>query len=154
MIEIEKELIYLLHVVIASVLTGIIGYERGRINKPAGVRTNMIVGGAVCLFVLLGKSLVIHFIDLGLGSHIAADPIRIIQAIILGISFIGAGMVFYDRKEEELKYLTSSATILFSAGIGISVALKYYILAVGITMFVIIINLLLAQTKFKKKEES
>ena len=154
MIEIEKELVYLLHVVIASILTGIIGYERGRINKPAGVRTNMIVGGAVCLFVLLGKSLVIHFIDLGLGSYIAADPIRIIQAIILGISFIGAGMVFYDRKEEEVKYLTSSATILFSAGIGISVALKHYVLAVGITMFVIIINLLLAQTKFKKKEES
>ncbi len=149
---IEDELIFLVHVILASVLTGIVGFERGIARKPAGLRTNMLVGGAVCLFVILGESMVIHFSELGLGSYITTDPIRIIQAIVLGISFIGAGMVLHTRKEQRVKYLTSSATILFSAGIGISVALKQYILAVGVTFFVLFINLLLAHTWFKKRE--
>jgi putative Mg2+ transporter-C (MgtC) family protein len=149
---IENELDFLLHIVIASILTGIIGIERGSVRKPAGLRTNMIVGGAVCLFMILGESVVMRFSDLGFGAYITTDPIRIIQAIVLGISFIGAGMVLHTQKEQKVKYLTSSATILFSAGIGISVALRQYILAVGVTLFVILINWLLAHTWLKKRE--
>ncbi len=148
-----NELISLLHVVIAAVLTGVIGYERGDIHKPAGVRTNMIVGGAVCMLVLLGEVIIIHYINLGHEEIISADPTRIMQAIIVGISFIGAGIVLHDKKEEEVKYLTSSATILFSTGIGISVALKQYIFAVGVTILVLVINRLLAHTWIKSKED-
>jgi putative Mg2+ transporter-C (MgtC) family protein len=50
-----NEFIILIHVVAASVLSGLIGYERGKIDKPAGVRTNMLVGGAVALLVNLGS---------------------------------------------------------------------------------------------------
>ncbi len=142
----------LLHVIIASILSGLIGYERSKIDKPAGVRTNMLVGGSVALLVALGEVIVIHFRNSGLGGFISMDPTRIIQAIIMGISFIGAGMVLQIEKEKEVKYLTSAATILFASGIGISVALKQYILAVGITIFILFINYLLGLIKKVRKK--
>jgi len=147
------EFTILLHVIIASILSGLIGYERSKIDKPAGVRTNMLVGGAVSLLVAVGEVIVIHFKNIGLGSYIATDPTRIIQAIIMGISFIGAGMVLQIEKEKEVKYLTSAATILFASGIGISVALRQYILAAGVTIFILFINYLLGLFKKTGKQE-
>ena len=150
-----NEFVILLHVIAASVLSGLIGYERGKIDKPAGVRTNMLVGGAVALLVNLGEIIVIHFTSNGLAGFIATDPTRIIQAIIMGVSFIGAGMVLQIEKEKEVKYLTSAATILFSSGIGIAVALKQYILSAGITLFILFINYSLGHyKKIKKKTRS
>jgi putative Mg2+ transporter-C (MgtC) family protein len=149
-----NEFTILLHVVAASALSGLIGYERGKIEKPAGVRTNMLVGGAVALLVNLGEIIVLHFSFGGLAQYISTDPTRIIQAIIMGISFIGAGMVLQIEKEKEVKYLTSAATILFSSGIGISVALKQYILAAGVTIFILFINYFLGlYKKVKQKSE-
>jgi len=147
------ELALLMHVIVASILCGIIGYERGKVNKPAGIRTNMLVGGSVALLVMLGEVIVVYFSSLSLDGVIQADPIRIIQSIVIGISFIGAGMVLHIENKKEVKYLTSSATILFSSGIGIAVALKQYILATGVTLFILFINLILAHTKLKKQEK-
>ncbi len=139
----KDELGILLHVIIAAFLSGIVGLEREREHKPAGIRTNMIIGGAVALLVALGEIIVVRFHAMGLTEFISTDPTRVIQAIIVGISFIGAGMVLQIKEESKVKYLTSSATILFSAGIGIAVALKQYILATGVTLFVLFINYLL-----------
>lgn len=150
----KPQLIILLHVIIASVLSGLIGFEREKVDKPAGIRTNMLVGGAVALLVTLGDIIITHFIDRGLGAYISADPVRIIHAIIVGISFIGAGMVLQIRHEQKIKYLTTAATILFSTGIGISVALKQYYLAVGVTLFILFINYLLGSiTIYMKKRK-
>lgn len=150
----QAELKILLHVIIAAVLSGLIGIEREAVNKPAGLRTNMLVGGAVALLVTLGEIIVVHFRELGLTEVTSTDPIRIIQAIIVGISFIGAGMVLQITDEYKIKYLTTAATILFSTGIGISVALHQYILAVGITIFILIINFLLGLISRQLKNQS
>ena len=137
--EFMYELRILLHVVIASVLGGIIGYEREKTDKPAGIKTNMIVGGSVTLLVSLGEAITVHFQNLGLGEVMQTDPTRIIQAIIVGVSFIGAGTVMQVQKVYKVKYLTTAASILYSTGVGISVALGQYILAVGLTIFILII---------------
>jgi len=150
----KPQLTILLHVVIASVLSGLIGLEREKVDKPAGIRTNMLVGGAVALLVTLGEIIVMHFQTLGLGDMVSADPIRIIQAIIVGISFIGAGMVLQIRQEQKIKYLTTAATILFSTGIGISVALRQYYLAVGVTIFILFINYLLGSITIHLKKKN
>jgi putative Mg2+ transporter-C (MgtC) family protein len=139
--NILNELYILLHVVIASVLSGIIGFEREKSHKPAGIKTNMMVGGAVALLVLLGEIIVVKYSNAGLHDFIQTDPTRVIQAIIVGVSFIGAGTVLQSQREQEIRYLTTAATFLFSTGIGIAVALQQYILASGITTFTIIINL-------------
>jgi putative Mg2+ transporter-C (MgtC) family protein len=151
----KAELTILLHVVIAAVLSGLIGVEREFVDKPAGLRTNMLVGGAVALLVTLGEIIVVRFNEIGLSEVTSTDPIRVIQAIIVGISFIGAGMVLQITHEYKIKYLTTAATILFSTGIGISVALRQYVLAVGVTVFILFINYLLGfiSRQLKKKRE-
>lgn len=133
------ELKILFHVILASLLGAIIGYEREKTDKPAGIKTNMIVGGSVSLLVSMGESITIHFQQLGLSEVMQTDPTRIIQAIIVGVSFIGAGTVMQVQKDYKVKYLTTAASILYSTGVGISVALQQYILAVGLTLFILII---------------
>ncbi|MFP4042633.1 MAG: MgtC/SapB family protein [Bacteroidales bacterium] len=137
--DIMFELRILLDVVIAAVLSGIVGYEREKTNKPAGIKTNMIVGGSVALLVTLGEGITIHFQNHGLSDIIETDPTRIIQAIIVGVSFIGAGTVMHVEKIYKVKYLTTAASILYSTGLGISVALGYYILSIGLTLFILLI---------------
>jgi putative Mg2+ transporter-C (MgtC) family protein len=73
---------------------------------------------------------------------------------VVGISFIGAGMVLQIASEHKIKYLTTSATILFSSGIGIAVALEKYIVGVGTTIFILIINYLLARIERRLRHKS
>lgn len=145
----KEQLEILLDIVIASVLCGIIGLERETIQKPAGFRTNMIIGGAATLLVSLGKILVENFENTATSGILRADPIRIIEAIVVGISFIGAGTILKQEGKTGVLYLTTAATILFTSGIGIAVALKQYILAIGVTLFVLIVNRILRLIEFK-----
>ncbi|MBN2174828.1 MAG: MgtC/SapB family protein [Bacteroidales bacterium] len=141
--EFHEQLMMLAHIVLASVLAGIIGIERERLDKPAGIRTHMIVAGATAFFVFLGEIIVKEFIDAGYTETIRTDPTRIIQAIVVGISFIGAGTVLQVEKEHKIRYLTTAATILMSTGIGIGIALKQYCLTIGVTIFVLFVNYLI-----------
>ncbi len=137
--NVDTQLWMLLDVFIACLLSGAIGYEREVRSKPAGFRTHMIVGGASALLVGLADV----SINVNLPRYrevLDVDPIRIIQAIIIGISFIGAGTILKSREGKHVSYLTTSATILFSSGLGICVALHQYILAIGVTTLVVLIN--------------
>jgi putative Mg2+ transporter-C (MgtC) family protein len=136
----SRELWILLDILIASILTGIIGLERERSNKPAGFRTNMIVGVASALLVSVSQVLLDSYAESEHKEFVEADPIRVVHAIVVGVSFIGAGTILKSAGEERVQYLTSAATILLSAGVGITVALQQYILAVGLTLLVYIIN--------------
>ena len=69
-----------------------------------------------------------------------ADPIRVLQAIIVGVSFIGAGTILKQTGSNQILYLTTAATILLSSSIGIAVALQQYVLAIGIVLLVLFIN--------------
>lgn len=137
----QQELEILLNIIIAAVLSGLVGLEREASRKPAGFRTYMIIGGASALLVSMGEVLVMNFSELpGVVNFIQTDPIRIIEAIIVGISFIGAGTILKSQESSRVRYLTTAASILFVAGIGISVALHHYVLAVGVTLLILIIN--------------
>lgn len=138
----SDQLWVLLDVVIATVLSGAIGYEREKTRKPAGLRTNMIVGSVSCLFVSISSALIDFIADHTSSKSVDADPIRILQAIIVGISFIGAGTILKSTNEHSVSFLTTAATLLYSTGIGICVALHLYILAVGVTLLILFINLL------------
>jgi putative Mg2+ transporter-C (MgtC) family protein len=136
----NRELLILLNVGIAAVLTGLIGLEREVKDKPAGFRTNMIVGGSSALLLSLGQILVEHYVQSGMENIIQPDPTRILEAIILGISFIGAGTILKASDENKVYNLTTAATVLFSAGIGIAVALEQYVLAITATLLILVIN--------------
>jgi putative Mg2+ transporter-C (MgtC) family protein len=136
-----------LDVLLASGLTFFIGFEREKAHKAAGMRTHMIVGGFTCLIILLSSPLMKSMMGT---ETVEADPIRIIQAVVIGISFIGAGTILKDRNREDVVGLTTAATLLYSCGIGVCVALEYYSLAIALTLLILLVNYVLrvVATKF------
>lgn len=133
----------LFDVCIALVLGGILGLEREWKQKPAGFRTNMIIAGSAALLVSLGRVIILDFNEVLGPNEMGADPIRMLHAVVVGVSFIGAGTILKSTSNQIVRYLTTAATILMAAGIGITIALKQYYLGVGITLILVIINYLL-----------
>ena len=121
----------------ASGLTLLIGFEREKAHKAAGMRTHMIVGGFTCLIILLSSPLMKSMMGT---KTVEADPIRIIQAVVIGVSFIGAGTILKDRNREDIIGLTTAATLLYSCGIGVCVSLGYYSLAIALTILILMVN--------------
>ena len=125
-------------VALAMLLGGLIGIEREAAHKPAGFRTHMLVSGAAALLVGLGHALVAEF-----GEHTAlrlqSDPIRIVEAIVTGVSFLGAGTIFRRRHGELVEGLTTAAALLLSAALGVCVAVERFVLAVGVTVLALLV---------------
>jgi len=134
------ELTLLGKVTLAVVLGGIVGLEREVRHKAAGLRTHMLVTGAAALFTCLGELLIRYYATLASPSLVQADPTRIIQAIAVGIGFIGAGTIIQREEEERVKNLTTASSILFTSGIGIATGLGSYYLAAGGTVLALIVN--------------
>lgn len=137
--ESSGELQILGRILISAVLAGLIGLEREFADKPAGLRTHMLVGTTSTLLVMLAIQMVSSFDP---ASLIRTDPIRIVEAIVVGISFLGAGTILkYQREgEKDVEGLTTSASILSVAAVGIAVALDDLILAGGVTALNLLIN--------------
>ena len=130
-------------IALACLLAGAVGYEREHDGKPAGFRTHMIIGGAAALLVICGKWIVYSADIPGASDSLRYDPIRIIEAVIVGVSFIGAGTILKVHKEglsSRVKYLTTAASLLFSAGIGVCVAIERFIIAIGVALLILLIN--------------
>jgi putative Mg2+ transporter-C (MgtC) family protein len=116
----------LAYVALAMLLGAAIGLEREIEDKPAGLRTHMLVAGAAALLVALGSDLV------------RSDPTRIIQAVITGVSFLGAGTIIRHSATRQVEGLTTAASILFAAAVGVCVALSQLVLATGVTVLVLV----------------
>jgi len=128
----------LAYVGLAMLLGAAIGLEREIEDKPAGLRTHMLVAGVAALLVSLGDVMVRHF-DAGLGSELVrSDPVRVINAVITGVSFLGAGTIIRRSSTRHVEGLTTAASILFAAAVGICVALSQLVLAVGVTVLVLV----------------
>lgn len=123
--------------VLAMVLGGVLGYERETADKPAGLRTHMLVAGASALLTGLGEVLVPQ---LGIAeSLIRADPIRMIEAVITGITFLGTGTIIRQRGKNQVEGLTTAASLLMAGALGIGVALNQFLLAIGAAVIVLLI---------------
>lgn len=128
----------LLQLGLAVVLGGAIGLEREHADKPAGFRTHILVCTAAAFLVALGELLNSKY-ALALGNDfIQTDPIRVIEAVITGISFLGAGTILRHKKGP-IEGLTTAASLFFAATIGIAVGLSAYVLATIATVMVIVI---------------
>jgi putative Mg2+ transporter-C (MgtC) family protein len=135
----------LLEVALAMLLGGVIGIERETASKPAGFRTHMLVAGSAALLVGIGFTLVDRSIQSRWTEAVTADTIRILQAIIIAVSFLGAGTIFRGKRPEEVQGLATAASLLMSSGIGIAVALRQFLLAVGVTVLVALVLRLLGK---------
>jgi putative Mg2+ transporter-C (MgtC) family protein len=125
-------------VALAGLLGGVIGIERELADKPAGLRTHILVAAGCALLVVLAEGSVDYFQRHTPEEQIIADPIRVIQAIVIGISFLGAGTIIHygNRRVEGL---TTAASIFLTAGIGIAVGIDRIWLATGTSLFALLV---------------
>lgn len=137
-----SQVFILLDVTIALTLGGILGLEREWRKKPAGLRTNMIIAGSAALLVSLGRVVINDYQVLMVAEGYGVDPIRMLHAVIVGVSFLGAGTILKSTSGSTVMYLTTAATILMAAAIGMCIGLKQYILGVGVTVILLIVNYL------------
>ncbi len=128
----------LISVAIAAVLGGVVGLEREFAHKPAGVRTHSLWAAAACLLVVLTDAIIAHFATESAPSLLRADPVRIIEAIVTGTAFLGAGTIF-KHGTEKVEGLTTAASLLLVAGIGVAVGLKQVLLAVMVTVLALLL---------------
>ncbi|MEX2496681.1 MAG: MgtC/SapB family protein [Woeseia sp.] len=136
-------------VVIAAVLGAMVGIERELADRPAGLRTHAILAAAACLLVSLPDALLEHYVTHAAPDVLRADPIRIVEAVVTGTAFLGAGTIFRDRQKHAVEGLTTAASLLLVGAIGISVALKQLLTALLVTVFTL--ALLRAARLFKSR---
>ncbi len=115
----------LLRLVLAAVASGLVGFERESMHKPAGVRTHMLVGLGSALFII------------SVLSVLPGEAARIIAGIATGIGFLGAGTIF--RAKDHVIGLTTAASVWTVAAIGLTFGLGEYFLAIGAAALLILI---------------
>jgi putative Mg2+ transporter-C (MgtC) family protein len=121
-------------VAFAMLLGGVIGWERESRHRPAGLRTHMLIAGAATLLLGIGDLLTEHFNAEAYSELLSVDPIRIIQAVVTAVAFIGAGTIIQHTRRNAVVGLTTASSLLLTAAIGIAVGLKQYVLAIGVTL--------------------
>jgi putative Mg2+ transporter-C (MgtC) family protein len=123
----------LMHVIIrliaATLLGAVVGIQRERAGKPAGLRTHILVTLGTAVFVLACS-----------GVGMSSDGLsRVIQGIVTGIGFIGAGSILKLNEERDIKGLTTAASVWMTAAIGVAVGLGSLGIALLSTLFTLII---------------
>ena len=111
--DVEQVTRLLIRLLLAALLGGRLGYERESRGKASGVRTHILVAMGAALFVLLP----------GLGGMAMADMSRVIQGLVTGVGFLGAGAIIKLRSEQDVQGLTTAAGIWMTAAIGVACGL-------------------------------
>lgn len=137
--ELRPEFQALGQALIALGLGAVVGWERETAGKWAGLRTHMLICLAAMLFVQVGEFLILEGEQLFAHDVLRTDPIRIVEAIVTGIAFIGAGTIFRDRDRNMARGLTTAASMLVVGPIGVAVAAERYVLATGTTLLVFLV---------------
>lgn len=138
----DSEALLLLRLVVAAVLAAPLGWEREQAGKPAGLRTHMLVALAAALYTALG-TLAVEDARVAGGRAIDPDPIRVIQAIAVGIGFLGGGII--TKSEGHVSGLTTAGSVWSTAAIGIAAGLGHYLLAAGAAVLQLIVVHLFAR---------
>ena len=128
----------------AMLLGGAIGFERELKDRPAGFRTHMLVAGAAALLVGLVDLLAHRYSVEGYRELVRIDPIRLIEAMVAAVGFLGAGTIFRDRtRSGAVSGITTAASLLLVAVIGIAAGVHSHVLAIGATLLTLAVLLLL-----------
>jgi putative Mg2+ transporter-C (MgtC) family protein len=122
-----EELRFLLNLGVALICGGLIGFERERKGKPAGISTQTLVISGAMMFAFLSSAL-------GNG-----DPGRIAAQIVSGIGFLGAGIILKSESKNKVTNVTTAASIWYAAGIGMAIGFELYVIAILAALYAVII---------------
>jgi putative Mg2+ transporter-C (MgtC) family protein len=127
----------------AALLGAVIGFERERAGKEAGLRTHILVSLGTCVFILTCA-----------GYGMNSDGLsRVIQGIVTGIGFLGAGSILKLNEERDIKGLTTAAGIWMTAAIGVAVGLGTLGLAILATILTVIVLTLIGRSDYKSEKQ-
>ena len=104
-------------ILLSLIIGGLIGLERGMKNRPAGLRTYMVVCLGACLVMLTN-----HYVY---NVYNTGDPVRMGAQVVSGIGFLGAGTIIVTRRNQ-IKGLTTAAGLWASAGVGLALGIGFY----------------------------
>ena len=140
----SRQLVHVIIRLIAATLLGaVIGIQRERVGKPAGLRTHILVTLGTCVFVLAGS-----------GYGMNSDGLsRVIQGIVTGIGFIGAGSILKLNEERDIQGLTTAAGVWMAAAIGVAVGLGALGLGILGTILTLIILTMVGKIEFRINKE-
>ena len=128
-----------IRLIAATVLGALIGLQRERAGKPAGLRTHILVTLGTTVFVMSGSIY-------GMSSDGLS---RVIQGIVTGIGFIGAGSILKLDQEQDIKGLTTAAGVWMTAAVGVTIGLGSIGLAIFGTVLALIILALTGIVEFQ-----
>ena len=130
-IDLWQQISVIIDAMIAAVLGSLIGWERDRAGKSAGPRTMALVGSASAAIVAIGAVMDVQ------AKY--GDPTRALHAIITGIGFLGAGLIFTDKHSTGIQGVTTAATVFSTAAVGVAVGLGFQVVGAGLTLVILII---------------
>jgi putative Mg2+ transporter-C (MgtC) family protein len=122
----------------ASLAGMIIGVEREWRQKPAGLRTHMLVSLAAAAFTIISFEL--YRTSLEISDDSSGDPIRVIEGVVAGVAFLGAGVIIQSRGD--VRNLTTGATIWMSGATGLACGGGFYLVAgllVGLSLVILVV---------------
>lgn len=114
----------LFRLTVAALMGGLMGWERGRADKPVGIRTMLLISAGAAAFALLGEQI----IDASNRTDIIrVDPTRVLSYIISGVGFLGAGAILHSKRT--VKGITTAASIWVSAAVGAACGVGQFMIA-------------------------
>ena len=129
-VALSQQLLVIVNAALAALLGSAIGWERDRAGKSVGPRTMALVGASAAAIVNIGQILDENA-KLG-------DPTRALHAIMTGIGFLGAGLIFQTR-DAGTKGVTTAATVFATAAMGCAVGLGFQAASLGLTVIILIV---------------
>ncbi len=131
----NNEFIYILRIIVASLCGALIGLEREKRGKRAGLRTHIILAASSALMMLVSKY---GFGDIS--NSMDVDASRIAAGMIASIGFLGIGVIHYDDKSTV--GLTTSAGLLATVAIGLTIGAGMYIVGIFTAVFIAVLQAL------------
>jgi putative Mg2+ transporter-C (MgtC) family protein len=125
---------FLLRLVLAALLGGIVGLEREVHGRPAGIRTYLILSLGTALLMVLSEYLLVAYHDKYPGLA-QGDPGRIAGQAITGIGFLGAGVII--RYKDTIRGLTTAACVWLVCSVGLAVGAGFYLVSVAVTLLTV-----------------
>ena len=123
---VQQEVEFIVRLTLAMVFGAIIGVERRFAGRPAGIRTLSMVSAGAALFTVVSI----------FGFNLA-DSSRVAAQVVTGIGFLGAGIIF--RTGDNVRGLTTAATIWLTAAVGMAVGSGMYVISAFVTVLAIVI---------------
>ena len=130
MLDLDIMIFDFLPKILLSIFCGsLIGFERELKDKPAGMRTYMLISTGATMFTIVG----VYFAEQWQGT---ADPMRVSAQVVTGVGFLGAGTIMYSRGH--ITGLTSAAAIWLSAAVGMAIGVDFMVFGVLVTLLSVI----------------